>query len=267
MSKSRIVLALTFTVVLVGVVLTVTGRTESQPLTSEALDSLTRLQQAPAAAGQAIYEGSVFALDGRTTPLFRYERRVQPVAGGLKSTHITFDPAGKVVVTQSATHSDAYELTRAEMVHGQTGVSGSVQANGDQLTFTLVEGGTSSVATERATAPVVSGPTMFGYIVTHWDELMRGEALPIRFAIIERQETIGFTLDRIPAAPGRTAIRMRASNWLMRLAVPSTAFEFDTATRKIIEYIGRVPPMEVINGGLKTLDARVSYEFKAPAFR
>jgi hypothetical protein len=135
------------------------------------------------------------------------------------------------------------------------------------LTFTLQEDGKSSVASERVTAPVVSGSTMFGYIVTHWDELMRGASLPIRFAVIERKETIGFTLARVDASQGRTAIRMTPSNWLMKLAVPSTSFEFDTTTRKVLEYTGRVPPMEVVNGALKTLNARVTYEFRAPAFR
>ena len=192
---------------------------------------------------------------------------MQAAADGLRSTHVTFDPTGNVVVVQGANHTASYELTRVDLIHGQTGVSGSVEVTGNQLTFTLVEDGKSSVTTEQVSAPVVSGPTMFGYIVTHWNELMRGESLPIRFVIIERKETIGFKLARVDAPVGRTAIRMTPSNWLMKLAVPSTSFEFDTATRKVLEYTGRVPPMEVVNGALKTLDARVTYEFKAPAFR
>lgn len=43
--------------------------------------------------------------------------------------------------------------------------------------------------------------------------------------------------------------------------------EGDTATRRILEYSGRVPPLERVNGRLKALDARVRYTFNAPAFR
>lgn len=267
MSRSRIILAMAVAVAVVGLTLKATGRTPIGSLPPDAVAHLARLQNAPDLAGPAIYVGSVFAPEAGLAPVYRYERRVRRIAGGLESMHITVDPSGHVVVVQSATHSAVYALRRADLVHGQTGFVGSVEASDGTLTFTHVEDGRTTVTTEQVTAPVVAGPTMFGYIITHWDELERGASLPIQFAIIERQESIGFTLDRIPAAAGRTAIRMRPSSRLMRLVVPSTAFEFETATRKILEYTGRVPPMEVVNGALNTLDARVTYEFKAPAFR
>jgi hypothetical protein len=65
--------------------------------------------------------------------------------------------------------------------------------------------------------PVVAGPTMFGFILAHWDELARGAPLPIRFAVIERRETIGFTLAKVDSAPGVTTIRMNPSSLVVRL--------------------------------------------------
>src|SRR5262249_11818346 len=137
-----------------------------------------------------------------------------------------------------------------------------------RATFTLNEGGHVTTAREELTDPVVAGPTMFGYILAHWDDLMSGASLPIRFAVLERHETIGFVLDLVDSpTPGRTVIRMKPSSFLIRMAIAPTYFEFDTASRKILEYTGSVPPFETIDGRLQTLDARVAYRFVAADFR
>ena len=60
---------------------------------------------------------------------------------------------------------------------------------------------------------------MFGFILAHWDALTSGEAIPIRFAVLERGESLGFVLDRVEGPEGRTIIRMTPSSLLVRLAV------------------------------------------------
>ena len=62
MSKSRIVLVVAIAVVSIGLTLTA-GGTSMRPLSPKALAHLSVIQQSPAAAGPAVYEGSVFALD------------------------------------------------------------------------------------------------------------------------------------------------------------------------------------------------------------
>lgn len=238
-----------------------------QPLPPQARDMLMTAQQSPSSTGDQVYEGQVYSLASRREPLFRYERRVHSVDEGVASTHVTYDPSGAVVVIQSAHHTPNYDLKRADLIHGQTGASGSVAVEGRQLTFTLTEGGRVSTTQESITDPVVAGPTMFGYILAHWDELMNGASLPIRFAVLERGETIGFALDKVESAPGRTTIRMRPSNLLIRMAIAPTYFEFETTTRRILEYTGRVPPLETVNNRLQALDARVVYRFVAADFR
>ncbi len=241
--------------------------TASRPLTPAMRERLRAVQETPASAGAQIYEGCVFALDGRAEPLFRYERRVQNEGDTLTSTHITRDPSGAVVVVQSAAHSPDYGLVTAEMIHGQTGVSASVALSNGRATFTLREGESETTADEVVRDPVVAGPTMFGFILAHWKQLNNGATIPIRFAVLERGETIGFVLDKASDKDGRTIIRMRPSSMLVRLAVATTYFQFDSVSRQIIEYTGRVPPLEHVNDRLETLDARVQYTFVAPAFQ
>ena len=243
------------------------GGIARRSLPSAPLQRLLELEQSPTAAGDQVYEGRVYALDGRPNPLFSYERRVQTVDSSVTSTHITHDPTGAVVVMQSAAHTPTYELQRADMIHRQTGATASVVVIGEEAVFTLHDGTHATSTRERLEAPLVAGPTTFGYILAHWAELTRGETLPIRFAVLERGESIGFALKQVEAPDGRTIIRMKPTNLLVRLAVAPTYVQFDTTSRRILEYTGRVPPLEQVGNRLKTLDARVAYAFVAPAFR
>lgn len=243
------------------------GGVAPRPLAAPPLQRLLELEQSPAVSGDQVYAGRVYALDGRPNPLFTYERRVKEVGLGVTSTHITHDPTGAVVVMQSAEHTPTYGLQRADMIHRQTGATASVVVMGEEAVYTLKDGAHETTARERLEAPLVAGPTTFGYILAHWAELTRGETLPIRFAVLERGESIGFALEQVEAPEGRTIVRMKPTSLLVRLAVAPTYFQFETTSRRILEYTGRVPPLERIDDRLETLNARVAYSFVAPAFR
>jgi hypothetical protein len=265
MTQDRFVLAAALLVTLTTLACT---NAVTPSLAPVPLAMLTAIQDAPSQTGTPIYEGRVSPLDGSAQDvLFRYERRVRLEEGHVTSSHITRNPAGEVVVLQRADHTPTYGLLSAEMLHRQAGTSSAVRVAGNQLTFTLTEGTKVSTATEVVSDPVVAGPTMFGYILTQWDALNAGQSLPIRFAVLERKETLGFTLKKVDAAPGRTVIRMTPTSLLVRLAVAPTEFEFDSTSRKILGYSGRVPPLRNVNGQLKTLDARVDYTFRAADFQ
>jgi hypothetical protein len=166
-----------------------------------------------------------------------------------------------------AQHDSAYRVSSANLIQKQSGLAGSVKAEGDSLVFTLLKDGEVKTSIEKATQPLVTGPTMFGFIVANWDALEAGSNVPMRFAVLERNQSIGFVLDAVQGKPGQLTVRMRPSSMLVRLAVGPTYFYFDSATRNVIGYDGRVPPMEEVDGQLKTLDAHVLYTFRAPSFR
>lgn len=238
-----------------------------RPLAAAARAQLDAIEQRPGEAGEQIYEGRVFGLDGHTAPLFAYERRVRQEKGLVTSTHITHDPSGAVVVVQSASHTPTYDLRRADLLHGQSGVTASVEIADGHATYTMDDGARTTTAREAVADPVVAGPTMFGFILAHWEALTSGTAIPIRFAVLERGESLRFMLERVDGPQGRTVIRMTPSNPLVRLAVSPTYFHFDTRSRQILEYTGRVPPFEQRGDRLTTLDARVAYQFVATSFR
>jgi len=133
-----------------------------------ALARLADLQASPETAGVLVYRGATFAQRAPARdPLYRYERRVLQVTDGLGASHLTSDPAGRLIIVEAATMSAQYELRRFEAVNQQAGFMGSAQLSPDgrQLTYELNDNGKVTTATEQVSDPVVSGPSMFGFIL------------------------------------------------------------------------------------------------------
>ena len=248
--------------------LVATSAAAQAPLEPAAASRLAAWQQAPDAAGELVYRVTTFALNAPTAsaePLFRYTRRVREQAGERVATHLTQTPSGLLLIAETGTFGPGYALHRFEAINQQQGYSGSAQlsADGSQLAFELTDRGQHRTATETVSAPVVSGPTLHGFVHHHWDSLAAGQSLPVRLIVLQKMQTYGFDIrlestERTPG--GHTVFAVTPSSFFVRLAVPPLRVVFDTASRQIVRYEGRVPPMQVLNGRLQDLDARVEYE-------
>lgn len=231
--------------------------------------ALDQLARTPAAAGTLVYDGAVRPLGpGNDAPVFTYERRVRDEHGLQRSTHLTHDADGAMPIAISATHTSEYELVEVEQIHGQTGVVGHARMLDDgRLELVRVQGGRTTRRVERVDAPVVAGPTLFGWALAHWDALVGGAQLRVRFAAIDAARSYGFELRLLAQDEATTVLSFRATSPLVRAAVPPMRLVFDTRTRAILRYEGRVPPMLAGAHGLHPLDARVDYTFAAASYR
>lgn len=219
--------------------------------------------------GETIYFGSTFPLKGAgAEPLYVYERRVaaQP-DGSVIATHLTREPGGAVALADTATHDQAYALAEYTLLANQLGQTGSVRVAQGQVSFRLVDDAGEHTATERQSDPVVVGPTLVGFVFTHLEALRAGQVFPVRFAVLERLETIGFQLSQVEAPAGLTRIKMAPSGFLYSLLIAPIHFTFETATGKLVRLEGRVPPKVREGEGWADLDARVEYRFVAAAYR
>lgn len=240
-----------------------------------ALDSTSQsllhtLDQTPDTAGELIYRGGTYPQKGAAAqPLFNYERRVSGRAGGLTATHLTRNPVGQLIVIESAQVTDGYQLQRFTAVNQQSDFSGSVEvsADGRQLHYALLEQGQASSAVEEVDVPVVTGPSMHGFILQHWDQLKAGASLPVRFVVLQEKQTYGFDIRFEQSADGQTSFSLTPSNWLIRLAIEPLHVVFDSQAKTVVRYEGRVPPMQEVDGELQDLDARVEYTAMTPSYR
>lgn len=236
-----------------------------------ALAKLDALQASPDQAGTLVYRGATFAQKSTAAvdPLYRYERRVLTAPNELTASHITTDPAGRVIILETATLSPLYEMRRFEAVNQQAGFSGWVQLSNDgrHLKYELNDNGKVTQASENVTDPVVSGPSMFGFILKNWNPLKTGASLPVRMLVLKEKTTYGFDLRFEKESNGQATFTLTPSSFLIRMAIAPLRVVFDGATKTPVRYEGRVPPMENASGKLKDLDARVEYTPTSPVYR
>lgn len=235
-----------------------------------AFAKLEALQASPESAGTLVYRGETFTQ--RTpagAPLYRYERRVMTAPDGLTASHITSDPAGRVIIVESALVSPNYDTQRFEATNQQSGFTGSVQISngGRHLEYELNDNGKVSTASEDVFDPVVCGPSLFGFILKNWEPLMAGTSMPVRMVVLKEKTNYGFDLKFDKVVNGQASFTITPSSFLIRMAVAPLRVVFDASTKKAVRYEGRVPPMENVSGKLKDLDARVEYAPMSPAYR
>ena len=231
---------------------------------------LDALQVSAEAAGTLVYRGNTFTQRAPAgAPLFRYERRVLTSPNGLTASNITRDPAGRVIILESAQVSPNQETQRFEATNQQSGFTGSVQISkgGRHLKYELNDNGKLSTASEDVVDPVVSGPSMFGFILKNWDPLMAGATLPVRMLVLKEKTTYGFDVKFEKQINGQALFTLTPSSLLIRLAIAPLRVVFDANTKTAVRYEGRVPPMENVSGKLKDLDARVEYTSISAVYR
>lgn len=216
--------------------------------------------------GNFIYEGSVFPIGlPEAEQSFAYERRFQETNGISTATHITRDAGGNVIVIQSAKYTPSYSFVEFESVNGQTGIRTKVEQNGKFLKYIVTErNGSISVVDEEITEPVAVGPTLFGLINKHWDELSNGSSFNLQFVVAEMKQSYQFEVRKVESTNKTTRFEMKPSNLIVGLFISTFILEYETSQKTILTYTGRVPPMRTINGKLTDMDARVIYKHHLP---
>jgi hypothetical protein len=231
---------------------------------------LAATEASPESVGALVYRGSTFALRTPSSdPLFRYERRVLNGPNGTTASNVTSDLKGRVIIIESASVSAQYEIHRFEAVNLQAGFTGSAQIsnNGRHLEYELNDKGKVTFASEDVSDPVISGPSMFGFILRHWEQLKAGTSIPIRMLVLKDKTTYGFDLKFDKEINGQVSFTLTPSSFLIRIAVAPLRVVFDSNTKLPVRYEGRVPPMENVLGKLKDLDAQVEYTTVATVYR
>ena len=193
---------------------------------------------------------------------FSYERRVKQNGALLTSSHITLNMDGTLAMLQSAEHTPDYSLKSFVSYQNQLGEVGRVQVEGDKVSFQLLQGITEKNNIEIAKSPVVVGPTLVGFILVNLEQLLRNKKIDFRFAVPERLETIGFSVEQIKSdISGQIKIKMSPSNFVIALAVKPLYFSFDAKSKQLVAFVGRVPPKVKINNAWKDFDASLQYEY------
>jgi len=187
--------------------------------------------------------------------------------GHVISRHTTYSADGRAVLTHTSSHTHGYDLTQFREVHGQTGLVGQIDVQADgRAHYQITRGTRTTTRTEPAGAPLQTGPTLFGWALAHWDALVAGEELPLRFVVLSKGRSYRFTLRRVAGEEGLVTLQLRPRSFFVALGVPRTVIVFDHDQR-VVRYEGLVPPLEPVGRRLRPLDATVTYTHRSADYR
>lgn len=234
----------------------------TRPLSAGAMveDQLRAVSRDSGTYGDLVYVGTVAPLKAPTKPVYEYERRVKEG----RSTSFTKQGTEPVLIEQ-ASHDADYELSSYVQWQLQTREVGRVTVENGVVRLSQASGGVERLVEEPLREPVVVGPTLFGFIARHREQLLKGEALKIRFAVTSRLETIPFELSRVDGPNGEPRIRMAAKSALVALVV-DPLFVTYSPEGALVSLDGRVPTKLKQGDDWADFDAHVDYRNKG-AFR
>jgi hypothetical protein len=196
--------------------------------------------------------------------LFEVARTESGAPDHLKASTRFTTPDGKPVVTEEAEIAGG-RIRKYAVNQLQTGESGGYEVRGGKVHFTWVKGNDADSDEEDATDALISGPTTMDFLAAHWPAILAGQDVEARFAVPERQETVGFEFFKVgeEMRDGRAVVqvKMKPTSFLIAAIVDPLRFWIDRETVRLVELRGRTLPKVKIGGKWKDLDADIVYRY------
>jgi hypothetical protein len=218
------------------------------------------------------FTGTIYeTASGTNKVLFTFRR----TASRSNSTiHVMRDfsyPNGSLAARETAVFEQG-RLLAFQLDERQTGARGSSTTTGvtsakPKLLFDWTEAnGKKKTDSEDLKPDTLIGDMLPYFIVGHWSELARGQAVNFRFIASSRLETVGFKLVKEADVMWRgnpaLRLRMEPSSVVIRQIVDPLYFTVERdGAHHVLEYVGRTTPKQRDGQKWKDLDARTVYDW------
>ena len=125
---------------------------------------------------------------------------------------------------------------------------GLCRASDGKVAFSWSKDGKTDTDSEDAKPNLIIGPSTVPYLQAHWAELMKGDDVGMRYAAVERKETVGFKFfkigERILNGQATVQIKMKPTSFVIATLVAPLIFTFDKDGKHLIELEGRAVPKQ-----------------------
>lgn len=215
--------------------------------------------------------GRVYSQGENQKLLYNFRRTATRKGSGLHITRTYTYPGGRIAAVEKATYHNgnlvSYTLEERQIgAHGSLKIDGNGFAGQGKVSFSYTDDGSTRTNTEQLSGPTVINDDITAYMQAHWDELMAGKTLNVRYLVIPRLETVGFSLSKAGEDnwSGRQVVnvKMDPSSFFIGLIVAPVYFTFDKNTGEIIQYTGRTTPKIKKNGEWQPLDAVTALQWQ-----
>ena len=202
------------------------------------------------------------------SPLFLLKTKSTAIADGKEDQDsVITDHDGKILLKEHAVYAGA-KLASQEIEQMQTGESFKLVVANDEASFTAykIKNGERKIEfnkKEKIDGPLVTGPVVREFLREHWTELNEGKSLKVRFAVMERGETVGFTFRKLPTSTEKDiVVELHPSNFFIKMMVDPIELTFNSKNKDLIRYKGRTPLKKMIEGKWTPIDSDIAYSQK-----
>ncbi len=232
------------------------------------LSSLVSLLVMGLFVGQARAEvrltGKIYELEGsKTAPLFDFKNDFEKKSDSQLSTSIFTRADGAVAALEITKFDGSGKLTSYSWEDKQENYLGTIEVVNGTAKFSFTKNGKTKTAEEPAGQDFIVGSMIPEDFQAHWLQLMKGEKLKRRLAVVDRVETIGFEFAKESetelAGQKVVVIRMRPSNFLISALVDPLHFYVKADGTALMELRGRTLVRRQVGSAFKDLDAVTVY--------
>jgi hypothetical protein len=203
---------------------------------------------------------------GKREPVLYTHTQAEQRSGDAVTTvrRAYFDPTGKEVAVEEVT-LDGGKVKTFRLDHKQLNEQGSLEVKDGRLYFSYTAEGKTKRADEAMTADFVIAPLLIGYLHAGWKDLMAGQTLKARLAVLDRRETVGFQSTKTGEGTvnGKAVVhvQMKPSSFLIAALVKPIRLTLEKDSQRVVEYSGRAVPRQWTGSKYETLDADVVYTY------
>ncbi len=157
------------------------------------------------------------------------------------------------------------KILKYQIHQKQLGDERTLEVKDGKVIFTTVSDGKTKTDQEDLAPNLVVGPTVIDYLKKNWKDIVGGETISIRFAVLERRDTVGFKFFKESELKinGKDCIvvKMKPTSFIIAAVVNPLLFTFEKDSVKLLELKGRTLLKQNVNGTWKDLDADIVYEY------
>jgi hypothetical protein len=174
------------------------------------------------------------------------------------------DLDGKLVFSDE-TQLDGAKAKSYSIKHLQLNAVAKIEVVDKRVKFTKTLGQHTEQAEEDLNDNLVVPGNFNSFILEHWAELQKGDSVKMRYAVWDRQETIGFLVKKVGEenleGTATTLIKLKPSSLVISALVDPLIFNYTMDGKRLLKQNGRVDPKLLKEGRWTDLDAEVYFSY------
>lgn len=200
----------------------------------------------------------------QTTKLYTLNIETREKEDGTHTLASFKDLEGVEVAREQALIKGAQILSYS-ITQGQTAEHGKFFLEGGKIYFEYEGKGKRKTASEKNKGTILCTANFSAFVRENWDALLQGRTFDVRFAVWDRLETVGFSLQKIGEVSRGgdkwMELRFKPTNFIIAALVDPIYLWYSLADKKLMAMKGRVTPKIKKGGRWKDLDSEVIYTY------